>query len=158
MFGSILHGVHLKWQVIWVLPRCCWLAEPRPVSCRATRSINQTDIVHKSGSQRKNSASIEHFVETWHVQVDAGNLHDATPLMLAAEGGHKAIWIALKVTLGFQPWKWIATGQAMVALLIQHQAMVEKRNKEGSTALLLAQHYQHRHVPWCQFFAYTPAK
>lgn len=44
----------------------------------------------------------------------------------------------------------------MVALLIQHQAMVEKRNKEGSTALLLAQHYQHRHVPWCQLFAYTP--
>jgi len=65
--------------------------------------------------------------------------------------------MALKVTLGFQLWYCpLAHWQAMVALLIQHQAMVEKRNKEGSTALRLAQHYQHRHVPWCQLFAYTP--
>ena len=42
----------------------------------------------------------EHFVERWHLQVDAGNLHDATPLMLAAEGGHKATWIALKSNFG----------------------------------------------------------
>ena len=45
-----------------------------------------------------------------------------------------------------------APRQDVVDLLIRHGAAVDKRNKEGSTALTLARHYRHRKAPRCLAF------
>ena len=66
-----------------------------------------------------------HSERSWaYDQVDVGNVHLASPLMLAAAGGF----------------------QDLVLLLMAHRAAVDLRNKEGSTALTLARHYKHQQL------------